>query len=70
MTPLLWRWTGWFAFLLALDLIVPFFILTDHPSLSGSFLFWIIWTLVAIFSMFLMISRWQDRDRPPRPNND
>ena len=43
-----------------LDFLIPFHYLCDVPRLSGSFLFWIVWVLVAIASMFVLFIRWRD----------
>lgn len=58
-----WRWIGWFLFLFLLDFLIPFHYLRGVPRLSGSFLFWIIWILVAIASMFAMFLRWRDNGK-------
>ncbi|GLI32954.1 hypothetical protein [Desulforhabdus amnigena] len=53
-------WVSWFVFLIALDFVVPFCVLKDIPKITGSFLFWVVWILVAIVSMFLIFLRWQE----------
>ena len=53
-------WLIWFAFLLLLDVLIPFTLLVDIPQVKGSFLFWTCWTLVAIGSMFIIFFRWRD----------
>jgi uncharacterized membrane protein YhaH (DUF805 family) len=58
-----WRWIGWFLCLFLLDFLIPFRYLREIPRLSGSFLFWIIWILVAIASMFVMFLRWRDNGK-------
>jgi hypothetical protein len=58
-----WGWVCWFLFLFILDFIVPFYLLRDVPRLSGSFLFWIIWVVVAIISMFIIFLKWQQDER-------
>ena len=55
-------WIGWFVFLLLLNFYLPFVVLVDVPTLSGSFLFWVIWVLVAIVSMFIIFLRWRDAE--------
>jgi len=55
-----WGWTGWFGFLFLLDFIIPFKFFNDVPKLTGSFLFWVIWIVVAIISIFSIIFQWQD----------
>ena len=44
MTKSAWAWV-WFAFLLALDIAIPWFVLTNVEKMSGAFLFWTIWVL-------------------------
>jgi drug/metabolite transporter (DMT)-like permease len=55
-------WVIWFVFLFILDFCIPFFVLTDIPTLKGSFLFWIVWIVVAIVSMFIMFLNWQENE--------
>ena len=57
-----WFWIGWFVFLLLVDFIVPFTLLARVASVKGSFLFWLIWAGVAVFSMFMMFLRWHDNE--------
>jgi hypothetical protein len=53
-------WVYWFLFLFLLDFTVPFILLKNNSTLSGSFLFWTIWVTVAIVSMFIIFLRWKD----------
>lgn len=53
-------WVTWFVFLLVLDFIFPFLILKNYPTLTASFLFWVLWVIVAIASMFIIFLRWQE----------
>ncbi|MBW1994198.1 MAG: hypothetical protein JRH18_03860 [Deltaproteobacteria bacterium] len=62
MDKLFWAWCFWFVFLFIIDFILPFSLLKDIPKLTGSFLFWVIWIVVAIISMFLIFLRWHDID--------
>jgi len=55
-------WVIWFVFLFILDFFIPFFLLTDVPTLKGSFLFWMVWILVAVVSMFIMFLPWQENE--------
>jgi hypothetical protein len=59
-----WLWLAWFVFLLLLDFILPFTIFRQVASFSGSFLFWVVWCLVAIISMFCMFSSWRENQSP------
>jgi len=58
-----WWWVGWFVFLFLLDFLIPFQYLRETPRLTGSFLFWIIWILIAIASMFVMFLQWHDNEK-------
>ncbi len=53
-------WACWFLFLIAINFYVPYRLLHNVPRMSGSFLFWIVWILVAIVSMFVIFLRWRD----------
>ena len=55
-------WITWFVFLLLLNFYLPFVVLVDVPNLSGSFLFWVIWVIVAIVSMFIIFLKWRDAE--------
>ena len=55
-------WVIWFVFLFILDFFIPFFLVTDVPALKGSFLFWMVWILVAVVSMFIMFLPWQENE--------
>jgi uncharacterized membrane protein YhaH (DUF805 family) len=63
MSASFWCWIGWFLFLFLLDFLIPFEYLTKIARLSGSFLFWIIWIVVATASMFVMFLRWRDNEK-------
>jgi len=60
MKKQLWAWITWFLFLFVLDFTVPFFVLDDIPRLRGSFLFWIVWMIIAVISMFIMFMGWKN----------
>lgn len=60
MTQSLAAWIMWFLVLLLLGFSVPFLFLKDVPNLAGSFLFWTLWALAAIVSMFVAFARWTD----------
>ena len=62
MTKFAWAWV-WFAFLLALDIAIPWFVLTRVEKVSVAFLFWIIWVVVAIISAFVILRRWRGVER-------
>lgn len=55
-------WVLWFLILFILDLFVPFVLLKETPTWLGSFLFWLLWIVVAIFSMFVIFLRWQENE--------
>jgi hypothetical protein len=62
VSKLAWAWT-WFAFLLALNIAIPWFVLTHVERLSGAFLFWTIWVVVAIISAFFIFLKWREVKR-------
>jgi len=62
MTKSAWAWT-WFAFLLALDIAIPWFVLTRVEKVSGAFLFWTVWVVVAIISAFVIFRKWREPER-------
>ena len=54
-SKLVWAWLG---LLIAADLVVPWHVVGREARFTGPFLFWVIWTIVAIASMFLVFRRW------------
>jgi len=60
MGKFFWGWVCWFVFLFILDFTIPFYVLKNVPTVMGSFLFWVIWMLVAIASMFIIFLRWKE----------
>ncbi len=59
-----WAWAGWFLFLFVVDFSVPFLFFRGIPTLAGSFLFWVVWTLVAMASMFAIFLPWREPENP------
>jgi len=57
-----WVWLGWFIFLLVLDLVIPWVVLSSAPKTSGALLFWPVWALVAIISCFMLFLKWKEVD--------
>ena len=62
MTKSAWAWT-WFALLLALNIAIPWFVLTRVEKMSGAFLFWTVWVAVAIISAFVIFLKWREAER-------
>jgi hypothetical protein len=62
MTKTGWAWL-WFGFLLALDIAIPWFVLTNVETMSGAFLFWTLWVVLAIISAFVIFLRWKEARR-------
>jgi len=62
VSKLAWAW-AWFVFLLALNIAIPWFVLTHVERLSGAFLFWTIWVAVAIISAFFIFLKWREVKR-------
>ena len=57
-----WVWVGWFIFLLVLDLVIPWAVLSSVPRTTGALLFWPIWALAAIVSCFMLFLNWKKVD--------
>lgn len=55
-------WLGWFIFLLVLDLVIPWAVLSSMPKTTGALLFWPIWVFVAIISCFILFLKWKEVD--------
>jgi len=62
VTKSAWAWT-WFALLLALNIAIPWFVLTRVEKMSGAFLFWTVWVAVAIISAFVIFLKWREAER-------
>ena len=62
MTKSAWAWI-WFALLLALDIAIPWFVLSRVEKVSGAFLFWTVWVVVAIISAFVIFLKWREGER-------
>ena len=62
MTKSARAWT-WFAFLLALNITIPWFVLSRVEKVSGAFLFWTVWVVVAIISAFVIFRKWREVER-------
>jgi hypothetical protein len=61
MSKFVWAWT-WFGALLLLDIVIPWFVLTRVEKVSGAFLFWTIWVVVAIISAFVIFRKWREAE--------
>jgi hypothetical protein len=57
-----WAWLCWFVFLFVADFVIPYNFLDNVKLVTGSFLFWIVWILMAIISMFVIVSKWKDAE--------
>jgi len=51
---------GWLCLLLALDIVIPWYVLGGYARFTGAFLFWVVWTAIAIASMFVLFLRWRE----------
>jgi hypothetical protein len=51
---------AWLALLVVVDLLFPWGMVGATPHFSGAFLFWVLWTLIAIASMFVLFLRWRE----------
>ena len=56
----LWAWLG---FLLVLDIVLPWFVLTRMEQMRGAFLFWTLWAAVAVVTAFAVFLRWREVTR-------
>lgn len=56
----LWAWLG---FLLVLDVVLPWFVLTRVEQMRGAFLFWTLWAAVAVATAFVVFLRWREVTR-------
>ncbi len=55
-----WIVWGWLGFLLLIDILIPWYVLSGDARFAGAFLFWVIWTAVAVASMFFVFLRWRE----------
>ena len=62
MSRLKWAW-AWLVFLVIIDIVIPWFVLTRVEQITGSFLFWTVWAAVAIISAFVIFLRWREVQR-------
>ena len=58
-----WAWLSWFVFLFVADFVIPFYFLSEVKLVTGSFLFWILWIIIALISMFIIVSKWRDSEQ-------
>jgi len=62
MTKFTWAWV-WLGFLVALDVVIPWYVLSHVEKMSGAFLFWTIWAAVVVASVFFILRRWREVQR-------
>jgi len=53
-------WLAWFLALEVVAFLVPYTVLRNVGRLWGAFLFWNLFALLAIASIFILTARWQD----------
>lgn len=53
-------WLAWLTFLIISAYVVPYVFLDNVQRVTGAFLFWSIFALVAILSTIRIISYWRD----------
>ncbi|CEP69188.1 Uncharacterized [Moorella glycerini] len=53
-------WVIWCCILVLSGFIVPFTLLSDVASAAGTFLYWAVYAIVAIISIFTMTRSWRD----------
>ena len=55
-----WGWILWFVFLLLLDYTLPYTVLSGVSKVYGAFLFWNLFALTAIASIYVLFWKWRD----------
>ncbi len=50
----------WFGFLLLLDYTLPYTVLSGVSKFYGAFLFWNLFAIAAVTSMFVLLWKWKD----------
>ncbi|MCL6447369.1 MAG: hypothetical protein K6U04_04340 [Armatimonadetes bacterium] len=53
-------WAIWFLILVLSAFIVPYAFLSGVPKITGAFLYWTLFALVAMVSIFCVTSYWRD----------
>lgn len=53
-------WVTWFIILILSAYIVPYIFMRESGKITGPFLFWIIFSLLAILSIFIITAKWRD----------
>ncbi|MDK2821167.1 MAG: hypothetical protein PWP31_1132 [Clostridia bacterium] len=53
-------WVMWFVLLILSAYIVPYVFMGNLPKMSGPFLFWTLFALVAIISTIRVTNYWRD----------
>ena len=51
---------GWLCGLLIADIVFPWYVLSGQARFAGAFLFWVVWIIIAIASMFVFFLRWRE----------
>ncbi len=53
-------WIIWLAVLILSAFIVPYTLFSNVPKMTGAFLFWTLFALAAIISIFQVTNYWRD----------
>ncbi|MDI3547380.1 MAG: hypothetical protein PWR10_1032 [Halanaerobiales bacterium] len=53
-------WVVWLVILILSAYIVPYILLHDVNKITGAFLYWTLFALIAIFSTIKIINYWRD----------
>lgn len=53
-------WVVWLVILILSAYIVPYILLNDVNKITGAFLYWTLFALIAIFSTIKIINYWRD----------
>lgn len=60
LSKLRFIWIFWLILLILSAFIIPYQFLNEVKSISGAFLYWSIFAIVAIFSTIKITSYWRD----------
>lgn len=53
-------WVIWLVILILSAYIVPYILLNDINKITGAFLYWTLFALIAIFSTIKIVNYWRD----------
>ncbi|MFW5976585.1 MAG: hypothetical protein ACOCQS_01425 [Bacillota bacterium] len=53
-------WLIWLVILVLSAYIVPYYVINDVEKITGPFLFWTIYAIIAIISTLIIINKWRN----------